>query len=636
MARGSDSTKAKNRSTKQDSDSSNSESDSDSDSFSSKKFRQLLKKSLNKTFPTTDLKNKNKHKLNNKKIEESSDDDNEDDSDYVDEDEDDEESDVDEEEESDADEEEEQPKKQKKNVNNYSIILVNDDNTNNDWDNEDDSDADYMTENEDDPISSSDSESESESKTNKTNTKSYDNIVIDTPILSQLKELLAQNPKNKSIQKCIETYEKDMKKTEKKVRERNCRIFKHMLKDKNKFDDHEYYQTLCVDEQKKIIKELRAVNDISKCEIPYRLSILESNIPLNSKSIAIKKINHLNSMEPMSGEYYKIKNWVDQFMKIPFGKYKTLPISMNDGIDKCNDFMQNAQNILNNAVYGLNDAKMQIMQLLGQFISNPNATGCAIGIHGPPGTGKTSLVKNALSEILCKPFGFIPLGGATDGCFLEGHSFTYEGSTYGKIVQILMDSKCMNPIIYFDELDKVSDCPRGQEIIGILTHLIDTSQNTEFYDKYFTEFSIDLSKCLFIFSYNDENKINPILKDRMYRIKTKGYDLKQKTIIASNYLLPKIREQVNFNSDDIIIPNAALHYIIETCCNKEDGVRNLKRSLEIIFTKLNLYRLMRPNTNLFEEDLSIQVSFPFTVTREMVDKLIKKPEINPSFYMLYS
>jgi ATP-dependent Lon protease len=329
-------------------------------------------------------------------------------------------------------------------------------------------------------------------------------------------------------------------------------------------------------------------------------------------------------MEPGSGEFYKIKNWVDTFMKIPFTEYKELPINIEDGVEKCHEFMENAQKTLDAAIYGLNDAKMQIMQMLGQLLTNPKAIGTAIAIHGPPGTGKTSLVKEGISKILNRPFAFIALGGATDSSFLEGHGYTYEGSTWGKIVQILIDSKCMNPVIYFDELDKISDTPRGEEIAGILTHLTDTSQNSQFHDKYFAEINFDLSKCLFIFSYNDESKVNPILKDRMYRIKTKGYSGKEKTIIANNYLLPRIREQVKFSEEDIIITPEALNYINETHCHKEDGVRNMKRCLEIIHTKLNLYRLMKPNSNLFEGEMSLKVEFPFKVTKDIVDKLIKK------------
>jgi ATP-dependent Lon protease len=325
-------------------------------------------------------------------------------------------------------------------------------------------------------------------------------------------------------------------------------------------------------------------------------------------------------------------------MRIPFSKYQSLPISIEDGVEKCHDFMADAQKTLDNAVYGLNDAKMQIMQMLGQLITNPKAIGTAIAIHGPPGTGKTSLVKEGISKILNRPFSFIALGGATDSSFLEGHSYTYEGSLWGKIVQILIDSKCMNPVIYFDELDKISETPKGEEIAGILTHLTDTSQNSQFHDKYFADIDFDLSKCLFIFSYNDESKVNPILKDRMYRIKTAGYNQKQKTAISNNYLLPKIREQIKFSKEDIIIPDATINYIIDSHCGKEDGVRNLKRCLEIIYTKLNLYRLMKPGSNLFEEDMSLKVEFPFTVTKDIVDKLIKnsKDPMSSALYSLYA
>jgi ATP-dependent Lon protease len=476
-----------------------------------------------------------------------------------------------------------------------------------------------------------------ENPTMQTDDKNDNNDKNKNEILSQLKELLSKNPKDKSIEKCIEVYEKDVKKEnikkekkEKKQKDKNMRIFRKIIRDKNTMNDFSFYEKLETENQKKLIKELREINKITRIEKPYRMTLLESNIPIQFKAAAMKKINSLRYMEPGSGEFYKIKNWVDTFMKIPFTNYQELPISIENGVDKCHEFMENAQKTLDSAVYGLNDAKMQIMQMLGQLLTNPKAIGTAIAIHGPPGTGKTSLVKEGISKILNRPFAFIALGGATDSSFLEGHGYTYEGSTWGKIIQILIDSKCMNPVIYFDELDKISDTPRGEEIAGILTHLTDTSQNSQFHDKYFAEINFDLSKCLFIFSYNDESKINPILKDRMYRIKTKGYSGKEKTVIANNYLLPRIREQVKFTKGDIIIPDDVLGYINETHCQKEDGVRNMKRCLEIIHTKLNLYRLMKPGSNLFEGEMSLKVEFPFKVTKDIVDKLIKREQDNCS------
>jgi ATP-dependent Lon protease len=511
-------------------------------------------------------------------------------------------------------------------------------------------DSDDETEDEDAKISSSEDEDVEEEKVNKKSKKNKseeettENKKSDSEALNQLRQLLEKNPKDKSIKKCIALYEKDLKiqkqkqeKREKKYKDRNLRIFRKIVKDKNTSNDFTFYEKLEIEEQKKILKELREINKITRIEKPYRMTLLESQIPVQFKATAMKKINSLRHMEPGSGEFYKIKNWVDTFMRIPFGKYEGLPISIEDGVEKCHNFMENAQKTLDSAVYGLNDAKMQIMQLLGQLLTNPKSIGTAIAIHGPPGTGKTSLVKEGISKILNRPFAFIALGGATDSSFLEGHGYTYEGSMWGKIVQILIDSKCMNPVIYFDELDKISDTPRGEEIAGILTHLTDTSQNSQFHDKYFAEIDFDLSKCLFIFSYNDESKVNPILKDRMYRIKTKGYSQKEKTNISKSYLLPKICEQVRFTNSEIIIPEQTIHYIIDNHCNKEDGVRNLKRCLEIIHTKLNLYRLMKPGSNLFEQDMSLKVEFPFTITKDIVDKLIKRENDNISaLYSIYS
>lgn len=473
-------------------------------------------------------------------------------------------------------------------------------------------------------------ESKSESDLKKPDLKECNLKESDPNVLSLLKELQTKNKDDMLVTECIKMCEEKMKKNkenqekiQKKTKERNDRIFRRILRDKNTLNDFEFFEKLEIDQQKKIIKELREINKLTRIEKPYRLTLLESDIPIALKSAAMKKIATLRYMEPGSGEFYKIKNWVDTFMRLPFNNYKTLPITIDNGVEACHEFMANAQKTLNEAVYGMNDAKMQIMQMLGQLLTNPKAIGTAIAIHGPAGTGKTSIVKEGISKILNRPFAFIALGGATDSSFLEGHGYTYEGSTWGKIVQILIDSKCMNPVIYFDELDKISDTPKGEEITGILTHLTDTSQNSQFHDKYFTEIDFDLSKCLFIFSYNDESKVNPILRDRMYRIQTKGYNQKQKTVIANDYLLPKIREQVRFENGDIIVPDDVIHYIVENCCSKEDGVRNLKRCLEIIYTKLNLYRLMKPGSNLFEEDMSLKVEFPFTVTKAIVDKLIK-------------
>ncbi|RZD41946.1 MAG: hypothetical protein CXT73_04100 [Methanobacteriota archaeon] len=469
--------------------------------------------------------------------------------------------------------------------------------------------------------------------------------VEDSEILDELQELIKCRKSKGSdamiakLDKMSQAFKrkqtKEQKKRETKLKSKNVSTLRKLLRAPNIMNDFKYFKDMDIDAQKKIIRRLKEVNKLSSVEKPYRLQLLDSDIPACYQAAALKKINVLNYMDPGSGEYYKIKQWVDAFMSIPFGKTKQLPLTIDDGMEKCNAFMENAKKVLDECVYGLDDAKMQILQLVGNWISNPNSIGTAIAIKGPPGTGKTTLIKEGISKILQRPFAFLALGGATDSSFLEGHGYTYEGSTWGKIVNILIQSKCMNPVIYFDELDKISETPKGEEITGILTHLTDTTQNNCFHDKYFANMDFDLSKSLFIFSYNDESKVNPVLKDRMYRIHTAGYVTKEKITIAKKYLIPKIEKNVNFKSEDITITDEALIKIIDGFTDKEKGVRNLKRCLEIIYTKLNLYRLMKPDSKLFEKENTINVTFPFTVTPEVINKLIKLGETSNVPFGMY-
>ena len=256
----------------------------------------------------------------------------------------------------------------------------------------------------------------------------------------------------KALEKKEANIKKNIHKKEKKQKTKNTRRYKSVVNKKNLMNDYKYFKNkLTLDEQKKVIEEVNVINKIDIVQKPYRISLLESSIPPYLKAIAMSKISLLRHMEPGNGEFFKVKTWVDTFMKIPFNIYRSLPLSMSDGVEKCHDYMEKSKTVLDEAVFGLNDAKMQIMQLIGQWISNPKAMGTSIAIKGPMGTGKTTLVKEGISKILNREFAFLALGGATDSSVLEGHGYTYEGSTWGKVVDILIQSKSMNPVIYFDE-----------------------------------------------------------------------------------------------------------------------------------------------------------------------------------------
>jgi len=493
-----------------------------------------------------------------------------------------------------------------------------------------------------------DSEEEPE-ETPKTSTPKIKDVKMERALLEKIEQAYAGLEENETRDSVVfnelkkfteeqkEFVKKQSKKVDKKAKDKHLKEFKQLINERRANNEVAYFNKLEVSEQRIILDRIKEANKHTRLDKPYRFKMLDLEIPEHLKSIALKKMTSFQKMEPGSGEYFKLKNWIDAFMSIPFNMYRNFDISLaKDGQEKCRDFMAKSTEIMDDAVYGLNDAKMQIMQMMGTWITNPNAVGNVVAIKGPPGTGKTTLVKEGISKVLGRPFAFIALGGSTDSSFLEGHGYTYEGSTWGKIVSILMESKCMNPVIYFDELDKVSDTPKGEEIIGILTHLIDTSQNSEFHDKYFSEIKFDLSKCLFIFSYNDESKINPILKDRMYKIETKGYDAKEKAIIARKHLLPAIRKQIDFKEEDLVFSDEVLSYIVQNHTGEEKGVRNLKRCLEVIYTKINLSRFTDTSTEFFKKGFIGNVEFPYTITNQDVDKLVVKNEHNPYLATLYS
>jgi len=448
--------------------------------------------------------------------------------------------------------------------------------------------------------------------------------------LSVYKELPMYKKMLETHQEMAKKTKAAKEKTEKKEKRENETKFVELIQNKPP-NDVNYFKGLAMEEQRTLLTKLSSLRELDKQQKPNRIRLLESDIPDEYKLIAFQKMNQLK--QGSDGEIGKIRAWLDGFMKIPFGKYHTLPVSLKDGPDICHDFLEKAKQQLDSSTYGLQDAKTQIMQYIGRLISNPQSTGTAIAIEGPMGTGKTTLVKEGISKILQRPFAFIALGGATDSSTFDGHMITYEGSIWGQIVDVLMKCQCMNPVFYFDELDKVSETPKGEEIIGILTHLTDTSQNDSFQDKYFNGVNLDLSRCLFVFSYNDRSKVNPILRDRMYVIKTEGYSTPQKTIIAKQYLSKSIRQNISFSDEEVVFTDQAIQYIIDHFTGYEKGVRNLKRSLETIYSKLNLFRLMKPGTNLFTTDLPLSVSFPYTVTPDTVRLLLKIDEVKTSSMM---
>ena len=396
-----------------------------------------------------------------------------------------------------------------------------------------------------------------------------------------------------------------------------------LLKDYTK-EEMKYFNKLSIKEQEDIIKieEELQNSDKNKTIIPIRFKFLLANTSITNKLVIMNKLNELDIMSSYTGEYAKLYNLINTISQIPFGIY------YNITYNSISEYLPTVLQELDKKIYGHNETKQQIMRILAQFMVNPNAKGYAIGIQGSMGVGKTKLIKDGVASVLKYPFAFISLGGISDSSYLKGHLYTYEGSKYGKIVEEIIKAKVMNPIFFFDELDKVSNNRQGEEITNTLIHLTDTTQNDSFTDKYLEEIKLDLSKSLMFFTFNDIEKINPILRDRMIIIKVDKYKLADKIELSKNYLIKDICKSYNISENDIIIDKKEIEYIVNKT-TEEDGVRNLQRNINNIYSHINMHRFIKmPNDKIIE--------FPFTITREVIDKyIIMKRENNLHNLSLY-
>jgi ATP-dependent Lon protease len=386
-------------------------------------------------------------------------------------------------------------------------------------------------------------------------------------------------------------------------------------------DEEEYYEDLSKSKRRRLNEQMKKLSTlVLDGDVPYKFRVLDLDVSDTIKASVIKKIDILTEMS-MEGEGYKLRAWVEAFLRIPFGKCVPLPVTIKDGAEKCAGFLEDSTKTLDTAVYGMASAKTQIMQILAQWMSNPSSVGNVIALKGPMGVGKTSFARNGVAKVLQRPFEFFSLGGASDASNFVGHSYTYEGSTWGRIADAVMSARCMNPVLYFDEVDKISTTAHGDEIASMLIHLTDRSQNSQFHDRYFAGVDFDLSQCLFVFSFNDESKIHPVLKDRMQVITCSGYTCDQKASIVSQYIWPQILERIQLK-EQLVISDEAIKFLIAEFSKEEEGVRNLIRTVETLVTRINLLRIAG-ETTAKKYTFYTPITLPLTITPDVCRRILE-------------
>ena len=349
---------------------------------------------------------------------------------------------------------------------------------------------------------------------------------------------------------------------------------------------------------------------------PYEKQLLLSNMPDYAKQAAMEKIEEIGMS---NGDNYKQVLYVKTLLKYPwpkdsdFDQFKEFNINKEKG----KEFIQTAKDLLNERVYGHQECKNTIQELICKWISNPKCYGGAIGLAGPPGVGKTLLCK-ALGIVLNIPFVQITLGGQNDGDILHGHGYTYSSAQPGLIVKKMMEAGSSRCIMYFDELDKAGSKHGSNEIYNILIHLIDPNTNTHFQDRFFQEVTFPLNNVIFVFSYNDSSLIDPILYDRITEIDVKPYTVADKINISKNYLIKEICTNIGFDLDLIRFNDNVLEYIIENYTS-EAGVRDLHRNLEKIILRLNVDKLYDRGVFLLSKKIKIN--------KELVNSILDEPNI---------
>ena len=404
--------------------------------------------------------------------------------------------------------------------------------------------------------------------------------------------------------------------------------YEEILKKEEEKED-EIIQQLNEKDRKKLEKVNDDIKLFNKTQMPNKIQfLLSDNIDISTKALYMSKLDTLKMLEPGLNEHKKTKDWVEALESIPFGVYNNLPCEKSD-IPK---FLKNIKNTLDDAVYGHKQVKETFMEIITKWITNNDSKGNIIGLVGSPGTGKTSIVREGLSKALNRPFCSLSLSGLNDENYLCGFAPTYEGSTYGKMVKMLIDAKCMNPIIFMDELDKIDNTRNGNNIANKLIEITDTSQNHDFEDFYLSGVKIDLSKCLFIFSMNNLEDINPILKDRIEIIKVNGFNNNEKKTICKKYIIPKELKEIGLKENDIIFTDEIIDHIVSKI-PKEDGVRTLKKTLQKIIRKINLIRFLNNHNDLSYYIKNVKL--PYKITVNDIDNFMKTSTKKEQFLNMY-
>jgi ATP-dependent Lon protease len=336
--------------------------------------------------------------------------------------------------------------------------------------------------------------------------------------------------------------------------------------------ERDYVRGLKRREQSELFRVLQKKRKSTAPDVPLRIQVLQSRLP-DAARLAIFQELRFNASD-------KYVAWVGRALQIPLGVHH-MGLVVAGGVHGA---LVHARAALDAAITGHHAAKAEILKLVCHNKLTPQSSPStySLGFEGPPGTGKTHMVRNALAPALGRPLVSIPLGGAADVSFLLGSLYTYEGSREGRLVTGLIEAGCANPIFHFDEVDKISSTERGAEITRVLIHLIDGSANSNLRDRYFHGIDIDFSGCTFVFSYNNPANIDPILLDRIKRVPVPTPTAEERHAIVRDHLLPRTQRRLNTT---LAFSKGAIELLLDRSCG---GMRGVEKEVEHVLAAAQL------------------------------------------------
>lgn len=356
--------------------------------------------------------------------------------------------------------------------------------------------------------------------------------------------------------------------------------------------------------------------------------ILDMDASLVNKKILLDMHTEMVSTldEHTKSGFYDKLTW---YTKLPHNKQ--LIIQYDDISMYCKKVLDS----LNESLYGMQEVKEKILLFINNKLRNPNYSSI-LSLIGSPGTGKSKIVK-CLAKAVGLPYNKLSFGGATDSTLIFGGNQMWKNSSPGMMVKLLCTSGCSNPIILLDEIDKLTDSPKGKEVQSALLHVLDKTQNDHFDDSFLCEYPHDLSNVWFIATMNNDEHLDPALKDRMEIIKVPSYNKEELVNIIKVHILPEMCVEHGYKREDFAISDNACHIILNNIKNdmKASGVRKVQEEVKNIVSKISFLDKVGPNEFQLSFKLKQKITFPFMIDESTVKGLMKK-KAEPNHLSFYA